>query len=83
MVRDFLSLNKIEILPWDYEAGFFTHRLKDPFPQEQTEVALYDRIAALTLRVMRRSRKCGGFITMRGAGASLKAGEYNTSEDMR
>jgi hypothetical protein len=49
VVRDFLSLNKIEILPWDYEAGFFSHRLEDPFPQDQAEAALYDRIAALTL----------------------------------
>jgi hypothetical protein len=49
VVRDFLSLNKVEILPWDYEAGFFSHRLEDPFPQDPAEVALYDRIAALTL----------------------------------
>lgn len=49
VVRDFLSLNKVEILPWDYEVGFFTHRLEDPFPQDQDEIALYDRIAALTL----------------------------------
>ena len=49
VVRDFLSLNKVEILPWDYEVGFFTHRLEDPFPQDQAEIALYDKIAALTV----------------------------------
>jgi hypothetical protein len=49
VVRDFLSLNKVEILPWDYEVGFFTHRLEDPFPQNPAEVAEYDRIAALTV----------------------------------
>ncbi len=49
VVRDFLSLNKVEILPWDYEMGFFTHPLEDPFPQDQAEIAEYDRIAALTL----------------------------------
>jgi Transglutaminase-like superfamily len=49
VVRDFLSLNKIEILPWDYEVGFFNHRLEDPFPQDQAEIALYDKIAALTV----------------------------------
>ncbi len=49
MVRDFLSLNKVEILPWDYEMGFFSHRLEDPFPQDQAEIALYDQIAALTV----------------------------------
>jgi Transglutaminase-like superfamily len=49
VVRDFLSLNKVEILPWDYEVGFFSHRLEDPFPQDPSEVALYDRIAALTV----------------------------------
>jgi hypothetical protein len=49
VVRDFLSLNKVEILPWDYEMGFFIHRLEEPFPQDQAEVALYDRIAALTV----------------------------------
>ena len=48
VVRDFLSLNKVEILPWDYEVGFFTHPLEDPFPQDKDEVAEYDRIARLT-----------------------------------
>jgi hypothetical protein len=49
VVRDFLSLNKVEILPWDYEMGFFTHPLEDPFPSDQAEIAVYDRVAALTL----------------------------------
>jgi hypothetical protein len=48
-VRDFLSLNKVEILPWDHEMGFFTHPLEDPFPPDPAEVALYDHIAALTV----------------------------------
>lgn len=49
LARDFLSLNKIEILPWDYEIPVFRHPLEDPFPEDRAEVAFYDRIAALTL----------------------------------
>jgi hypothetical protein len=49
VVRDFLSLNKVEILPWDHEVGAFSHRLEDPFPDDQAEIAFCDRIAALTL----------------------------------
>jgi hypothetical protein len=47
VARDFLALNKIEILPWDYELGAFTHPLEDPFPQDTQEIAFYDQIAAL------------------------------------
>ena len=49
VVRDFLSLNKVEILPWDYEVGFFNHRLEDAYPEDPAEIAMYDRIAALTV----------------------------------
>jgi hypothetical protein len=42
-------LNKIEILPWDYEIPAFRHPLEDPFPDDPVEVAFYDRIATLTL----------------------------------
>jgi hypothetical protein len=48
VVRELLSLNKLEILPWDHEVGVFTHRLEDPFPEDAQEVAFYDHIAALT-----------------------------------
>ena len=49
LARDFLALNKIEILPWDYEIPAFRHPLEDPFPDDPAEVAFYDRVAALTL----------------------------------
>lgn len=49
LARDFLGLNKIEILPWDYEIPVFRHPLEDPFPDDPAEVAFYDRIAELTL----------------------------------
>jgi hypothetical protein len=49
VVRDFLALNKLEILPWDYELGAFTHRLEDPLPEEGDELYFYDEVAALTL----------------------------------
>ena len=49
VARDFLALNQVVILPWDYELGAFTHPLEDPFPDDPAEIAFYDRIAALTL----------------------------------
>jgi len=49
VIREVLAFNKIEILPWDYEVGFFSHRLEDPLPDEGPELAEYDRLAALTL----------------------------------
>ena len=49
VVRDFLALNKVEILPWDYEMPMFAHRLEDPLPDDPAELEFYDRIAALTL----------------------------------
>jgi hypothetical protein len=42
LVRDFLSLNKVEILPWDGGWGF----LKD---EEDVESEIMDRVAGLTL----------------------------------
>jgi hypothetical protein len=48
VVRDFLLLNKIEILPWDGGWGYLTKDLDDPLPEEQDK-AFHDGIAALTL----------------------------------
>lgn len=48
VIREALAFNKIEILPWDYEVGFFAHRLDDPLPDDGPELAEYDRLAALT-----------------------------------
>lgn len=50
VVRDFLSLNKIEILPWDGGWGFLDHRLSDPRPNKET-LRLYDRVARMTVNV--------------------------------
>jgi hypothetical protein len=50
VVRDFLALNKIEILPWDGGWGFLSQGLSDPLPNEGT-LALYDKIAKMTLAV--------------------------------
>ena len=49
VIREALAFNKIEILPWDYEVGFFTHRLDDPLPADGPELAEDDRLAALTV----------------------------------
>ncbi len=49
VVRELLAFNKVEILPWDYEVGFFTHGLADPLPAEGPELAEYDRMAALSI----------------------------------
>lgn len=49
VIREALAFNKIEILPWDYELGFFAHRLEDPLPADGPELAEYDRLAALTV----------------------------------
>ena len=48
VVRDFLALNKVEILAWDGGWGYLTMGLNDPLPSEG-EMIFYDRIAALTL----------------------------------
>jgi hypothetical protein len=50
IVRDFLALNKVEILPWDWweSPRYWSKHLSDPLPPEP-ELARYDRIAALTL----------------------------------
>jgi len=49
VIREALAFNKIEIMPWDYEVGFFSHRLEDPLPADGPELAEYDRLAALTV----------------------------------
>ena len=49
VVRDFLALNKVNILPWDHELEVFKYQLDDPLTQDPDELAFYDRIAALTL----------------------------------
>ena len=48
MIRDFLALNKVEILPWDWWENSYFHQLADHAPTED-EAALCERIAALTL----------------------------------
>jgi len=50
VVRDFLALNRIEILPWDGGWGFLNQKLSDPLPDEET-LMLYDKIAAMTLAI--------------------------------
>jgi len=50
VVRDFLALNKVEILPWDGGWGFLNKKLSDPLPDNET-LMLYDRIARLTLEI--------------------------------
>jgi hypothetical protein len=50
VVRDFLALNKVEILPWDGGWGFLNQKLSDPLPDDET-LKLYDKIAALTLEI--------------------------------
>lgn len=48
VVRDFLALNKVEILPWDSGWGFLDKKLNDPlFSKKNYE--LFDNIAHLTL----------------------------------
>jgi hypothetical protein len=49
VMRDFLSLNKVEILPWDWwRSVYWSKQLTDPLPTAE-EAEVYDRIAALTL----------------------------------
>lgn len=48
VVREILSLNKIELLPWDILPGCMTHNLEAPLV-DGPELAFYDGIAALTL----------------------------------
>jgi hypothetical protein len=50
VMRDFLALNKIEILPWDGGWGFLNQKLSDPLPDDET-LELYDKIATLTLKI--------------------------------
>jgi hypothetical protein len=49
VMRDFLALNKVEILPWDWwESDYWSHQLGDPLLPE-AQLAEYDHLAALTL----------------------------------
>lgn len=48
VVRELLSFNKIELLPWDIIPGCMTHNLEDPLA-EGSELSFCDGIAALTL----------------------------------
>lgn len=50
VIRDFLALNKVEILPWDGGWGFLNQQLTDPLPDHAT-LKLYDQVAALTLEI--------------------------------
>ena len=52
VVRDFLALNKVEILPWDGGWGFMTQGTS-PLPDADV-LAQYDRLASLTLEVNKR-----------------------------
>jgi hypothetical protein len=47
VIRDFLALNKIEILPWDWGWGFLTNNLNDPVPLD-TELPKYDDLAGIS-----------------------------------
>jgi len=46
VVRELLSFNKIELLPWDIIPGCMAHNLEDPLP-DGAELAFYDGIAHL------------------------------------
>lgn len=48
VVRDFLALNKIEILPWDSGWGFLDKKFNDPLFSEK-KYELFDNMAYLTL----------------------------------
>ena len=48
VLRDFLALNKIEILPWDGGWGLLTTPLEAPPPQGD-ELTLWERLVELTL----------------------------------
>ncbi len=49
VLRELLSLNKVEILPWDWwESPCWSHRLEDPLPPAE-ELEELNRLAALTL----------------------------------
>jgi len=47
LVRDFMALNKVEILPWDGGWGHLTTPLEAPLPDE-AQLRFHDHIAALT-----------------------------------
>lgn len=60
VVRDFLSLNRIEILPWDGGWGFLDQKLSDPLPDNET-LMLYDCIARMALNVNKEFEKVLGY----------------------
>jgi len=49
LMRDFLALNKVEILPWDGGWGYLEHAEDLEAKMPEHIVAVMDRIAALTL----------------------------------
>jgi hypothetical protein len=49
LMRDFLALNKVEILPWDGGWGYLEHAKELEAEMPEHLVAVMDRIAALTL----------------------------------
>ena len=48
VVRDLLSLNKVEILPWDWYIGYLNDEAVNEQNRDQT-YALFDQVSALTL----------------------------------
>lgn len=48
LIRDFLALNKVEILPWDHGHGHLKG-IPDESAARERDLALMDRVAALTL----------------------------------
>jgi hypothetical protein len=48
LIRDFLAFSKIEILPWDGDWGYLAKPI-DQVGGDDADLALMDRIAALTL----------------------------------
>jgi len=53
VVRDFMALNKVEILPWDGGWGFMTQGASHPLPDADV-LTQYDRLASLTLQIDER-----------------------------
>jgi hypothetical protein len=48
LIRDFLALNKLELLPWDHEHGHLAAGVQEGEAGER-DLALMDRVAELTL----------------------------------
>ena len=61
LMRDFLSLNKVEVLPWD-----FWGLLKKPFDRlTGEELALFDHLAELTSPVLKGEEALRAFVELR------------------